>query len=48
MRRRCCGGPWLAITIGILILFGLVLPTAFWWILCASAFICGGILLLRR
>lgn len=51
MRRNrggACTGAWVAIAIGIIILLGLVLPPAFWWLLCASAFVCGGILLLRR
>ena len=48
-KRGCpCSGAWIAIIIGIIILLGLVLPTAFWWLLCGSAFVCGGILLLRR
>lgn len=46
--RRNCGGAWLSIFIGCLILLGLVLPAAFWWLLCGAAFVCGGLLLLRR
>lgn len=46
--RSGCNGAWVAIIIGIIILLGLILPPAFWWILCASAFVCGGILLLQR
>jgi len=46
--RRCCNGAWISIIIGVLILFGLILPSGFWWLLCASAFVCGGILLLQR
>ncbi len=47
-RRNCCSSAWLAIILGCIILLGLILPAAFWWLLCGSAFVCGGILLLRR
>lgn len=54
MRRNNCGrrpcGPlsgWIAIAVGVLILLGMLLPSGFWWILCAAALICGGIAVLR-
>ncbi|MGM9615668.1 MAG: hypothetical protein ACI3W7_09115 [Oscillospiraceae bacterium] len=37
-----------AVAAGILILLALILPTWFWWLVCAFAFLAGGILLLRK
>lgn len=52
MCRKPCGpapgGACICIVVGILILLGLVVPAGFWWLLCAAAFICGGLLLFGR
>lgn len=39
---------FVAVAAGILILLALILPTWFWWLVCAFAFLAGGILLLRK
>lgn len=53
MRRNNCRRPcgrlsgWIAIAVGVLILLGLILPSGFWWIVCAAALICGGLAVMR-
>lgn len=53
MRRNNCRRPcrplggYIAIALGVLILLGLILPSGFWWIVCAAALICGGVALMR-
>ncbi len=54
MRRNNCGrggcgraGGYIAIAVGTLILLGLILPSGFWWVICAAALICGGIAVMR-
>ncbi len=53
MRRNNCGrgcgraGGCVAIAVGTLILLGLILPSGFWWAICAAALICGGIAVMR-
>ena len=51
MRRKpCCRGrgcSYAAIVLGIIILLGLILPSGVWWLICAAALICGGIMLMR-
>lgn len=49
----CCRRPgnglgYIAVAVGVLILLAMVLPTWFWWIVCAASFVTGGLLLLRR
>lgn len=54
MRRNNCGrkphgscAGYIAIVLGILILLGLILPSGFWWVICAATLICGGIAVMR-
>jgi hypothetical protein len=46
-RRRGCWAAWAAIVVGVIILLALILPTWFWWLVCAGALLYGGIWLLR-
>lgn len=39
---------WTAIALGLFILGILILPTWFWWLVCGSALVLGGVLLLRK
>ncbi len=47
MRRNGRGCGKLAVAVGAVIFMALILPSWFWWMICAGLLVCGGVWMTR-